>query len=76
MMGTQKLFVDERKKGERREGEGSKSENSNEERQKDRVETPDHRRRCVLGVEKNKVGKSGRTKGKKGLSKVRAESLI
>lgn len=39
--------------------ERSKRENSNEKGQRDRVETSDHKRRCVLEVERNKVGTVG-----------------
>ena len=65
-------------KEERKENkERSKRENSNEKGQRGRVETSDHKRRCVLEVERNKVGTVGWNKEREtALTKVRTKSLI
>lgn len=62
-------------KGRKGKEERERGARARTQMKKDRVETPDHRR-CLLGVERNKVGKTWWSKGKKGLTKVRAESLI
>ena len=65
-------------KEERKENkERSKRENSKEKGQRGRVETSDHKRRCVLEVERNKVGTVGWNKEREtALTKVRTKSLI